>query len=133
METILPYHNYIVVTPKGDIEGFQQVEDANAYILGYFVEKIDDIGNNSDYVYVDNTTEQLENAVNISRELGVYEGECRIYDLESLIENIRNSGIFDDEKEEIISKLMEEEIGLNIHDYQMDEFLINTKQMDRNF
>ena len=98
METILPYHNYIVVTPKGDIEGFQQVEDANAYILGYFVEKIDDIGNNSDYVYVDNTTEQLENAVNISRELGVYEGECRIYDLESLIENIRNSGIFDDEK-----------------------------------
>ena len=50
METILPYHNYIVVTPKGDIEGFQQVEDANAYILGYFVEKIDDIGNNSDYV-----------------------------------------------------------------------------------
>ena len=133
METILPYHNYIVVTPKGDIEGFQQVEDANAYILGYFVEKIDDIGNNSDYVYVDNTTEQLENAVNISRELGVYEGECRIYDLESLIENIRNSGIFDDEKEEMISKLMEEEIDLNIHDYQMDAFLINTKQMERNF
>lgn len=133
METILPYHNYIVVTPKGDIEGFQQVEDANAYILGYFVEEIDDIGNNSDYVYVDNTTEQLENAVNISRELGVYEGECRIYDLESLIENIRNSGIFDDEKEELISKLMEEEIELNINDYQMDEFLINTKQMERNF
>lgn len=133
METVLPYHNYIVVTPKGDIEGFQQVEDANAYILGYFVEKIDDIGNDSDYVYVDNTSEQLENAVNISMELGVYEGECRIYDLESLIENIRNSGIFDDEKEELISKLMEEEIDLNTKDYQMDEFLVNTKQMERNF
>lgn len=133
METILPYHNYIVVTPKGDIEGFQEVEDANAYILGYFLDKIDDIGNNSDFVYTDNVTEQFENAVNVSRELGVYEGECRIYDLESLIENIRNSGIFEDEKEEIISKLMEEEIDINISDYQLDEFLVNTKQMERNF
>lgn len=133
METILPYHNYIVVNPNGDIEGFQEVEHANAYILGYMLEKIDKIGDNSEFVYTDNVTEQLENAVNISRELSVYEGECRIYDLDSLIENIRSSGIFDDEKEEVISKLMEEEIDININDYQLDEFLMNTKQMERNF
>lgn len=132
METILPYHNYIVVNPNGDIEGFQAIEDANAYILGYYVGKIDKIGDNSEFVYTDNMTEQLENSVNISRELGVYEGDCKIYDLDSLIYNIQNSGIFDDEKEELISKLMEEDIDINAKDYQLEEFLVNTKIIEAN-
>lgn len=132
METILPYHNYIVVNPNGDIEGFQEIEEANAYILGYYVEKIDEIGDNSDLVYTDNIAEPFENAVNISRELGVYEGECKIYELDSLIDNIRDSGIFDDEKEEIISKLMEEDIDINSKTYQLEQFLINTKVLETN-
>lgn len=133
METILPYHNYIVVNPNGDIEGFQEYEHANSYILEYFMEKLDKLGDNHEILYVDHITEPLQSAVDISRELGVYEGECKIYDLDSFIENIRNSGIFEDEKEELISKLMEEEIDLNVNDYQLDEFLMNTKQIDNHF
>lgn len=132
METILPYHNYIVVNPNGDIEGFQDVDDASAYILGYYTEKIDKIGDNTEFVYTDNVAEPFENAVNISRELGVYEGECKIYDLDSLIDNIRESDIFDDEKEEIISKLMEEDIDINSKAYQLEQFLINTKILETN-
>lgn len=132
METILPYHNYIVVNPNGDIEGFQNADDASVYILGYYTEKIDKIGDNTEFVYTDNVAEPFENAVNISRELGVYEGECKIYDLDSLIDNIRESDIFDDEKEEIISKLMEEDIDINSNAYQLEPFLINTKVIETN-
>lgn len=133
MEKLLPFHNYIVVNPNGDIKGFQEVEDANAYIMEDFVEKIDRLGDNTDMVYVDHMTEPLQSAVDISRELGVYEGECRIFDLDSLIENIRNSGIFEDEKEELISKLMAKDIKLNVNDYQLDEFIMDTKEMERSF
>lgn len=133
MEKLVPFHNYIVVNPNGDIKGFQEVEDANAYIMEDFVEKIDRLGDNTDMVYVDHMTEPLQSAVDISRELGVYEGECRIFDLDSLIENIRNSGIFEDEKEELISKLMAKDINLNVNDYQLDEFIMDTKEMERSF
>lgn len=130
METLLPYHNYIVVNPNGDIEGFQDIEDANAYILGYYAVKIDKIGDNSELVYADNRAEPFENTINISMELGAYEGNCKIYDLDSLITNIQNSDIFDDEKEEVISKLMEEDIEINSKDYQLEEFLVNTKLVE---
>lgn len=133
MNTVVPFHNYVVVTPNGDMIGFQEVEDADAYIMGELVEKIDKLGDNTEMVYVDHMTEPLQSAVDISRELGVYEGECRIYELESLIENIRNSGIFDDEKDELISKLMAEKIKLNVNDYHIDNFLIDTEQMEIQF
>lgn len=133
MDKLLPFHNYIVVNPNGDIRGFQEVEDANAYIMEDFVEKIDRLGDNTEMVYVDHMTEPLQSAVDISRELGVYEGECRIFDLDSLIENIRDSGIFEDEKEELISKLMAKDIKLNVNDYQLDEFIMDTKEMERSF
>ncbi len=83
MDTRVPYHNYIVVTPNGDVLGFGEEDDARKYVAGYYVD--------------------------------------------SFIENIQSSGIFEDEKEELILKLMQEKINLNINDYQVDDLLYDTK------
>ncbi len=131
MDTIVPYHNYVVVTPNGDMLGFQEEDEARKFIAGYFVGKVEELSDNTEMLYVDHMTEPLQSTVDICTELGVYEGDCRVYDLDSFIETIRNSGIFEDEKDELISKLMEKEIKLNVNDYQLDELLMDVKQMPR--
>ncbi|WP_346847561.1 hypothetical protein [uncultured Clostridium sp.] len=127
MNTRVPYHNYIVVTPNGDVLGFGEEDDARKYVAGYYVGKIEELSDDISKVYVDYGTEPLQASVDICTELGAYEGDCIIYDLDSFIENIQNSGIFEDEKEELILKLMQEKINLNINDYQVDDLLYDTK------
>jgi len=127
MNTRVPYHNYIVVTPNGDILGFGEEDDARKYVAGYYVGKIEELSDDRSKVYVDYGTDPLQASVDICTELGAYEGDCIIYDLDNFIENIQNSGIFEDEKEELIIKLMQEKINLNINDYQVDDLLYDTK------
>ena len=127
MNTRVPYHNYIVVTPNGDVLGFGEEDDARKYVAGYYVGKIEELSDDRSKVYVDYGTDPLLASVDICTELGAYEGDCIIYDLDSFIENIQNSGIFEDEKEELILKLMQEKINLNINDYQVDDLLYDTK------
>ncbi|WP_346876593.1 hypothetical protein [Clostridium sp. UBA5712] len=127
MDTRVPYHNYIVVTPNGDVLGFGEEDDARKYVAGYYVGKIEELSDDRSKVYVDYGTDPLQASVDICTELGAYEGDCIIYDLDSFIENIQSSGIFEDEKEELILKLMQEKINLNITDYQVDDLLYDTK------
>ncbi|WP_346884521.1 hypothetical protein [Clostridium sp. UBA4395] len=127
MNTRVSYHNYIVVTPNGDILGFGEEDDARKYVAGYYVGKIEELSDDRSKVYVDYGTDPLQASVDICTELGAYEGDCIIYDLDSFIENIQNSGIFEDEKEELILKLMQEKINLNINDYQVDDLLYDAK------
>jgi len=127
MDTRVPYHNYIVVTPNGDVLGFGEEDDARKYVAGYYVGKIEELSDDRSKVYVDYGTDPLQASVDICTELGAYEGDCIIYNLDSFIENIQSSGIFEDEKEELILKLMQEKINLNINDYQVDDLLYDTK------
>lgn len=85
--------------------------------------KIEELSDDRSMLYVDYSTDPLQASVDICTELGAYGGDCIIYDLDSFIESIQNSGIFEDEKEELILKLMQEKINLNINDYQIDNLL----------
>ncbi|HAK41973.1 MAG TPA: hypothetical protein DCM59_03670 [Clostridium sp.] len=127
MNTKIPYHNYIVVTPNGDVLGFGEEDDARKYVAGYYVGKIEESSDDRGMLYVDYSTDPLQASVDICTELGAYEGDCIIYDLDSFIESIQNSGIFEEEKEELILKLMQEKINLNINDYQVDNLLNDAK------
>ncbi|MEG0309111.1 MAG: hypothetical protein RR636_14290 [Clostridium sp.] len=131
METIVPYHNYIVVTPNGDTIGFQEEDEARRFISGYYVGKIEELSSDSSMLYVDYATEPLEASIDICTELGAYSGDCIIYDLENFIDNIRKSGIFEEEKEELISMLLKKKIDLNVNDYQVDNILIDTTVLSR--
>ena len=67
----------------------------------------------------------------ICTSLGAYEGECVIYDLDSLIENIQKSDYFEEEKVELISKLMDKQIDINVNDYQIDKIFTETTVIPR--
>ena len=127
MNTKVPYHNYIVVQPNGNVLGFGEEDEARRYVAGYYVGKIEELSDDRSMLYVDYSTDPLQASVDICTELGAYEGDCIIYDLDSFIESIQNSGIFEEEKEELILKLMQEKINLNINDYQVDNLLNDTK------
>lgn len=131
MNRIVPYYNYVVVTPNGDMIGFHEEDDARRFIAGYFVGKVEELSDNNELVYGDYGTDPLQTTVDICTELGAYEGDCRIYDLDSFIEAIRNSSFFEEEKVELISKLMNNDIRLNVNDYQLDEILTDVRQMPR--
>ncbi|MEG1255049.1 hypothetical protein [Clostridium sp.] len=131
MKTIVPYHNYIVVTPNGDVIGFQEEDDARRFIAGYYVGKIEELSADTSMLYVDYSTDPFQASIDICTELGAYAGDCVIYDLENFMENIRKSGIFEEEKEELISMLLQNKIDLNINDYQVDNILMDTRVLPR--
>lgn len=129
MDYLTAVNNYIVVEPSGDIKGFKELSDARSFDSCYY---LDNILENSSRVKGFGTLFDLyqeEDQEDLNRILGVNEGECRVYDLESVIEAIRNSFYFQDEKNELISNLMKEEITLNIYDYGIDNILEDSKIM----
>lgn len=132
MEILLPYHNYIVTVPNGNVYGFVELDEARDFTREYYIDKVDEYAEDIELVYDDSdhdSTDSMDVTADICRELGVYEGQCKIFELDNLIEVIRDSGIFEDEKEELIMMLMEEEIDLNVNDYHLEEFLEETKEI----
>ena len=50
--------------------------------------------------------------------------------LKSLLKRLREELVFDEEKEEVISKLSEAKINLNIYDYSLDEILAHIEEIN---
>lgn len=131
MSEMTPYHNYIVVTPNGDIAGFREIDDARNFVSGYYIGKVEEMSDDLSMVYSDYVTDPMQTTEAICTSLGAYEGHCMIYDLESLIENIQKSNIFEEEKVDLISKLMNKQIKINVNDYQIDKILTETTVIPR--
>lgn len=131
MSEITSYHNYIVVTPNGDIAGFREIDDARNFVSGYYIGKVEEMSDDFSVVYSDYVTDPMQTTETICTSLGAYEGECVIYDLDSLIENIQKSDYFEEEKVELISKLMDKQIDINVNDYQIDKILTETTVIPR--
>ena len=128
MNYVTAQNNYIVVEPSGDIRGFVELSDARSFISCYYLNNILEYRPQSDSYksYFDIYQEKDQEAVNYIA--GVDEGECRIYDLDSVIEKIREKPYFEDEKEELISKFLPKDIHLNIYDYGIDDIFAEAKE-----
>ncbi|OSA96683.1 UNVERIFIED_ORG: hypothetical protein B2H98_07965 [Clostridium botulinum] len=126
---IVPYNEYLLVMPNGDTKGFDDLELAKAYINIYYERVIDNKIDKDDY---NDATEigAEEPRRNICTQLGVDEGRCEVYSIDNFIEVIRNNLVFDDEREEIISKLLAKEISFNVYDYNLDTILVDIESID---
>lgn len=125
----IPYNEYLLVMPSGNCKGFNDLNLAKAYINIYYERKIDSDLNEDDY---NDATERgaEEPRRNICTQLGVLEGKCEVYNIDEFIEKLKEELVFDQEKEEIISKLIEKEIELNIYEYGLDEILVDVQSID---
>lgn len=123
MDNNMPINNYIIVLPSGEVKGFKEENDAHKFFLGYYEGKVNEHSQNRELLYEDYSTQPIESSIEVCIGLGVNEGNCTIYDLHDFILKIQESSIFDEEKQEIITKLMANDIKLNIYDYQIDNIL----------
>lgn len=124
MDYVTPANNYAVVFPDGEIMGFEESEMAQGYINKYYRERIKALHNNQDYVDLEINEETSWQE--IYTKLGVDEGECKMYKIDDVIETIRESAIIEEEKEDLIGRLMEENIDLNINDFGVDDIFLET-------
>ena len=126
MEYITPVNNYIVVEPTGNVVGFVELSDARSFISTVYLNRILEGAHKGRYSHFDMYQEQDQKDYGIL--MGVYEGECQIYDLDDFIEKIRDSGMFQDEKDELISKLLKENINMNVNSYGLEEILTDVEE-----
>jgi hypothetical protein len=123
------YNDYLLVMPSGNCKGFNDLESAKAYINIYYERKIDESLHEDGY----NDATEIggeKPRKNICTQLGVKEGKCEVYKTEDFIGKLRDELVFEEEKEEVISKLSEAKIDLNIYDYGLDEILAKVEELD---
>jgi hypothetical protein len=116
--SIIPEFQYLLVMPSGNIKGFDDLDTTKAYINLYYMQQV----RNSDIITeVNDLTDSSEQFINtVCQNLGVIEGECRVYKTNDIIEKIQEDIVFDEEKEELISKLLSKNININIYDFAID-------------
>ena len=125
-----PYNEYLVVMPTGNCKGFNDIEGVKAYINMYYELRLDDVFHKDGY-YDATEIGGDEYRYNVFTQLGAEEGaKCEIYKTVSFIEEINKELVFEDEKEEIISKLCEAKINFNIYDYSLDAVLANIQEVE---
>ena len=125
-----PYNEYLLVFPSGNCKGFNDIEGAKAYINNYYERRLDNVFHKDGY----NDATEIggdEYRYNVFTQLGAEEGaKCEIYKTGAFIKEIDKELIFEDDKEEIISKLCEAKINFNIYDYSLDTVLANIQEVE---
>jgi hypothetical protein len=124
-----PYNEYLLVFPSGNCKGFNDIEGAKAYINNYYERRLDDVFHKDGY----NDATEIggdESRLNVFTQLGVEEGKCEIYKTEDFINILENELIFEEDRDEIISKISEAKINLNIYDYGLDEILAQIQEVE---
>ena len=123
------FNEYLLVMPDGDAKGFNDLESAKAYINRYYLNIVSHDREEDDYNDVTELDEEKATR-NVCTNLGVEEGKCEVYKLNDFIDKINEQVVFDYEKEEIISKLCEKHIDLNVYNYNLDLILADTDVVD---
>lgn len=124
-----PYNEYLLIFPSGKCKGFNDIEGAKAYINMYYELKFDDVLHKDGF----NDGTEIggdEPRLNVFTQLGVEEGKCEVYKTQEFIEILKNELIFEEDKEEVISKLCEAKINFNIYDYGLDELLAHIQEVE---
>ena len=123
--SIMPNFEYLLVMPSGNIKGFNDEETAKAYINNYYYFRT----RNNDVVGAyEDLTDDIADV--ICYKIGVEEGECRLYNTREIIEKIQGEFIFQDEKEDLISKLLYKPNEINTFDYAIDNIFTNADSID---
>ena len=124
-----PENEYLLIMPDGDCRGFNDLESAKSYVNIYYERLIDKNISEDDY---NDATEigSGDNRIKICTELGVEEGKCELYNMEDIIDKIKEEVIFDKEKKEIIEKLCMSDIDFNIYDNNLDLLISDVEPID---
>ncbi|SFU73260.1 hypothetical protein SAMN04487886_11233 [Clostridium sp. DSM 8431] len=125
MEYVTAVNDYVLLMPSGELRGFKDIDSARGTVYEYDLRTIlENVHSGGEYEF-DMYSQQ--NDVGIIE--GVENGECQIFNLDDFISKIRESAMFQDEKDEVISKLLRENINLNVYEYGLFN-LLNECEVD---
>lgn len=120
-----PYYQFLLVMPNGNARGVNDLDLAKAKINMYYQQQMEIKSHSDSYQDVTEMAGRVRNA--LCQQIGVAEGEARVYDLADLIEKLRDRLVFDEDREEIISKLLERDINVNLYKYGIDDILCDVE------
>ena len=81
--SIIPEFQYLLVMPDGHVKGFNDLDTTKAYINLYYMKKV---RNSTIITEVNDLTDSSEQFINtVCQNLGVIEGECRVYNTNDII------------------------------------------------
>lgn len=124
MNYIVPKNNYLVVLPNGLGVGFVDLEEAQAYVNMYCEERVVKEGLSDTYASYDMYEEKSRE--DIAQVIGCEEGEAIIYNIDDIIEKVQTMDeAFQEEKEEIIGKLISEECTIDTYSLGLESVLVN--------
>lgn len=125
---IVPSNEYLLVMPSGNVKGFDDYAMAKAYINNYYYYKtrrVEEVGT------YDDLTNDFDDIVDtVCYKIGIEEGECQLYYTSDIIEKLQDELVFNEEKEEVISKLMAPKIEFNTYDYALDNIFRDVQPID---
>ncbi|WP_297632450.1 hypothetical protein [uncultured Clostridium sp.] len=113
--------NYLLVLPNYRAIGFKEVEGAQDALNMYHEGRIDK--NNEKSIYSEYDMFEEKSREDLSIIIGAEEGEGQIYDIDEIVEGVRNSEMLEEEKEEIIGQLISEKINFDIGQYGIENIL----------
>ena len=125
---IVPSNEYLLVMPSGNVKGFDDYAMAKAYINNYYYYKtrrVEEVG-----AYDDLTNDFDDIVDTVCYKIGIEEGECQLYYTSDIIEKLQDELVFNEEKEEVISKLMASKIEFNTYDYALDNIFRDVQPID---
>lgn len=114
---------YVLVMPDKRVIAVEDIEYAKAFVNRYYERRLTDYLNKEEYREYDTTDPATRETLFIR--IGQDEGEPMLYDTDSVIEGVRESSFFEDEKEEIIKKLLISDEGLDADKYNLDIILVD--------
>lgn len=129
MSEVLSYNEYLLVEPDGTCKGFTDYEGAKSYVNMYYERFIDHKIVKNDYNDLTDIGGEAPR-VNICTQAGAETGICKIYKIDDFIKKIESDIVFEEEQEEIISKLIQKDIDFNINDYNLDLVLADIESVD---
>lgn len=125
---IVPSNEYLLVMPSGNVKGFDDYAMAKAYINNYYYYKTRQVEEVGAY---DDLTNDFDDIVDtVCYKIGIEEGECQLYYTSDIIEKLQDELVFNEEKEEVISKLMAPKIEFNTYDYALDNIFRDVQPID---
>ena len=125
---IVPSNEYLLVMPSGNVKGLDDYAMAKAYINNYYYYKTRRV---EEVVAYDDLTNDFDDIVDtVCYKIGIEEGECQLYYTSDIIEKLQDELVFNEEKEEVISKLMAPKIEFNTYDYALDNIFRDVQPID---
>lgn len=116
---------YILIMPDKTVAGVEDIEYARAFVNTYYEIRVRDYHEKEEFSDYDLQDEDMRNGILVR--IGQNEGHPLLYDTDSVIEAVRESELFDSEKEILIKKLLGKDIKFDAEKYGLESLIVDVE------